>query len=82
MPEIDLEPGKYRERKPKGWRWKLPWAHPQDTKLPFVLFVLCLGLVGYFFLNLPAGTDWRVCAGIAVAAAASGGQFMLWLGRD
>lgn len=23
MPDFDLEPGEYTERKPKGWRWKL-----------------------------------------------------------
>ena len=29
--EVLLPPGDYRERKPKGWRWKLPWSHDDDT---------------------------------------------------
>lgn len=82
MPNIDLEPGEYTDRKPKGWRWRLPWSHPQDTKLPMVLFFVCAGFVAFFFINLPPGTSWEVSAGIAVFAAAAGGQFMLWLGRD
>lgn len=82
MPDIDLEPSDYAERKPRGWRWKLPWSHPQDTKLPMVVFFVCFGALAYFFVSLPDGTDWRVCIGIAVFAAAAGGQFVLWLGRD
>jgi hypothetical protein len=82
MPDLDLEPGDYSERKPKGWRWKLPWSHPQDTKLPMVLFFISAGFVVYFFLNLPAGTSWKVCVGIATFAALAGAQFILWLGRD
>ena len=31
VPDLDLPPGDYRERKPKGWRWKLPWSHDDDT---------------------------------------------------
>lgn len=82
MPNLELGPGDYTERKPKGWRWRLPWSHPQDTKLPMVLFFVCAGFVGYFFLNLPTGTSWEVSVGIATFAALAGGQFMLWLGRD
>lgn len=82
MRNIDLEPGDYTERKPKGWRWRLPWSHPQDTKLPMVLFFICAGFVVFFFLNLPDGDSWKVAVGIATFAALAGGQFMLWLGRD
>lgn len=82
MPHIDLEPGDYDERKPKGWRWRLPWSHPQDTKLPMVMFFIALGFVVYFFANLPTGTSFGVSAGIAVFAFGAGAQFILWLGRD
>lgn len=82
MPDLDLDPGDYAERKPKGWRSRLPWSHPQDTKLPMVLFFVCVGFLAYFFFNLPAGTDFGVSIGIAVAALGAGGQFMLWMGRD
>lgn len=81
MPDLDLDPGSYTERKPKGWRWRLPWAHPEDSKLHLVLFLLALGFLAYFFLNLPSGTSLGVCVGIAVFAAAAGAQLMLWL-RD
>ena len=47
-----------------------------------VLFLLCGAGLAYFFLNLPEGTDWRVCVGILVLAFGAGGQFILWLGRD
>jgi len=81
MPELDLDPGSYRERKPKGWRWRLPWSHPEDTKLPMVMFFVAVGFLIYFFVNLPAGTSFGVCAGIATFAAGAGGMLVLWL-RD
>lgn len=31
VPDLDLPPGDYRERKPNGWRWKLPWSRDDDT---------------------------------------------------
>lgn len=82
MPDFDLEPGDYRDRKPKGWRWRLPWSHAGDTKLPMVMFFLCAGFVAYFMLNLPAGTNFWIVAGSSGMAFAAGCQFMLWLGRD
>lgn len=82
MPDFDLDPGDYHERKPKGWRWRLPWSHPGDTKTPMVMFFICVGFVGYFLLNLPAGTSFWVVAGAATAAFCGGGMFILWLGRD
>lgn len=81
MPQLDLEPGDYRERKPKGWRWRLPWAHPEDSKLHLMLFLICVGFLVYFFTHLPPATPLGVCIGIAVFAAGAGAQLMLWL-RD
>ena len=49
MPHIDLEPGDYSERKPKGWRWRLPWSHKDDPKLPLVMALLLLGALGWTF---------------------------------
>jgi len=77
---IDLDPGDYRERKPKGWRWRLPWSHPEDSKLPLVLMIGCIGFLVYFFVNMPA--DVRgIAAGVAVAAFFAGGLFM-WAFSD
>lgn len=81
MPDLDLDPGSYTERKPKGWRWRLPWSHPEDTKLPMVMFFVAVGFLVYFFANLPEGTAFGVCIGIAVFAAGAGGMLVLWL-RD
>lgn len=78
---LDLEPGEYRERKPRGWRWRLPWGHPEDSKLHLTLFVACLGFLAYFFLNLPEGTSPRAVLGVAVFSALAGMQLMLFL-RD
>lgn len=81
MPQIELEPGDYRERKPKGWRWKLPWSHNDDAKLPFVLFLIGVGIVGYVLANLPAGTSFTVVAFTAGMAFCAGGAFILWSRR-
>jgi hypothetical protein len=81
VPEIELDPGDYRERKPKGWRWRLPWSHPEDNKLHLVVFLVCLGFALYFFANLPEGTSLGVVIGVAVFSALAGMQLILWL-RD
>lgn len=81
MPDMDLPPGDYRERKPKGWRWRLPWSHPEDTKLPMVGFFVAAAFLAYFFINLPAGTDSGVVAGVTTFAAVAGAMLVLWL-RD
>jgi hypothetical protein len=81
LPELDLEPGDYRERKPKGWRWKLPWSHPEDTKLPMVGFFVAGLFLAFFLINLPPGTDSGVVAGVATFAAVAGAMLVLWL-RD
>ena len=81
MPDIDLLPGDYRERKPKGWRWKLPWSHAEDTKLPMVGFFVCLGwLVWVYVMRADMPPDLL----LAIAAfwgAGLGGCMVLWL-RD
>lgn len=72
MPEeIDLPPGEYRERKPKGWRWRLPWSHPDDAKMQFVYLVLAIGVLGFIFTNrdqLSSGILFGVTALFAVVA--------------
>jgi len=82
MPEMDLDPGDYRERKPKGWRWRLPWSHPQDTKLPMVGFFVMAGFLAYIGLNLAKAEPPLLYGGTALFAFLAGGCFVLWLGRD
>ena len=84
MPDFDLEPGDYRERKPKGWRWRLPWSHPGDTKTPMVMFFVFVGIFVYGFINRDAPSMDRttLAAGMAFIGFIAGGMFMLWLGRD
>lgn len=80
MPDLDLKPGDYRERKPKGWRWKLPWSHREDTKLPLVMLFACAGFVIYFFLNMPG--EMRLVAGGVTLFAFLAGAFFMWAFRD
>lgn len=82
MPEMDLDPGDYRERKPEGWRWRLPWSHPQDTKLPMVLFFVCLAAMGWVFVNRANLSSEMLFLGGVLTGLGAGGQFILWLGRD
>jgi hypothetical protein len=82
MPDVDLDPGEYHERKPKGWRRKLPWRHPQDTKLPMVLFFLSLGALVWVFLHRHEVTAEELFVGTVTAGLIGGAQFILWLGRD
>jgi len=81
MPDLDLPPGDYRERKPRGWRWKLPWSHPEDTKLPMVGFFVAAAFVAYFVVNRSAGVPFGEVAGAATFAFFAGGCLVLWL-RD
>lgn len=78
MPDLDLPPGDYRERKPKGWRWKLPWASPEGAKLPFVMFGLMAGFVVYFVVNRSSGTPFGEIAGASLFAFVAGGMFAMW----
>jgi hypothetical protein len=80
MQKIDLEPGDYTERKPKGWRWRLPWHHPEDTKLPMVGFFVMAAFGVYFFLNVPA-VAFNLSIGLVTVAFFAGACMVLWL-RD
>ena len=78
MPALDLPPGDYRERKPKGWRWKLPWSHDDDVKLPMVMFFVVAAILVATFIyrdELTSGTLFGVSA---MFAFAGGIMFMLW----
>lgn len=71
MPNLDLGPGDYSERKPKGWRWKLPWSHPEDNKLPVVYLVGTLsGLVLLFLYRGEINTMWSVPLAAGLGAIA------------
>ncbi len=81
MPDLDLEPGGYRERKPRGWRWKLPWGHPEDSKLHLVVFLVMVGFGVYFFLNRHSMSVEHVFGSGALFGALAGANLMLLL-RD
>ena len=81
LPELDLPPGDYRERKPKGWRWKLPLNHDDDAKVPFFAFCIGVGIVGFILANLPEGTSFSVVAFTSGMAFCAGGAFVLWTRR-
>jgi len=57
VPDFDLDPGGYTERKPKGWRWKLPFDHDDDAKVPFVVAVVFAGAAAYVYLHIQEFTD-------------------------
>lgn len=44
MPEIDLDPGKYRKRDPQTGRWR--W--PLDKKTNRIMMFVALGMMGLF----------------------------------
>lgn len=50
LKSFDLDPGNYRERKPRGWRWRLPLAHPDDAKMQALYMVIALIGLGLLFL--------------------------------
>lgn len=75
MPDLDLDPGSYTERKPKGWRWRLPWGHPEDSKLPLVGCALALGGLIYVFTHRAQLSVEMVFAGAAITAAVAGVLF-------
>jgi hypothetical protein len=81
LPNLELDPGDYRERKPKGWRWKLPWSHAEDTKLPMVMFFVAGSFGSFFFLNMGDAPSRTVVGAIALFSAVAGGMLILWL-RD
>lgn len=79
MPDLDLPPGDYRERKPKGWRWKLPWASPEGAKLPAALCAVESVFVVYLVTRAP-GLEVYLLGGAALGAGI-GATLMLAL-RD
>jgi hypothetical protein len=81
LPELDLPPGDYRERKPKGWRWRLPWSHPEDTKLPMVGFFVCVGFIAMFYIRRSEASVDMAMLGTGLFAFFAGGCMVLWL-RD
>lgn len=81
MPDIDLEPGEYTERKPRGWRWKLPAGHADNALVPFVMFVVAIGFAIHFIANLPPGHSLAMVGFIAVMSFGAGAMFILWTRR-
>lgn len=77
MKQVDLGPGEYQERKPRGWRWRLPWSHPEDAKLQAVYMVLALGALGLIFLNRDELSSALLFGGAAVSGAIAGIAFAL-----
>lgn len=75
MPELDLDPGSYRERKPKGWRWRLPWSHPEDSKLHLAVLVLVLCALFWVFANRLELTPELLFGGAAALGAVAGIMF-------
>lgn len=81
MPDLELKPGEYTERKPKGWRWRLQTGHTESPWPALIQFVVASGFVVYFLTNLPAGTSFWVVAGTALFAFFAGAMLMLWTRR-
>lgn len=75
MPEIDLEPGNYSERKPKGWRWTLPWSHPVSARTPFVGMLVAFGFLAYFFSRASEITDPVTAIGVGIVFGFPAGGF-------
>lgn len=78
MPDIDLEPGDYTERKPKGWRWKLPWSHEDDVKLPLVMFCVAAVALVAVFVTRNDGSRETLFGVTALFSFVGGIMFMLW----
>jgi hypothetical protein len=81
MPDIDLPPGDYRERKPAGWRWRLPWSHPEDNKLHAAMLAVMLFGLGYVFLGRDQLTS-DILFGITAVLAAVAGIMFGHIARD
>jgi hypothetical protein len=77
LKQVDLGPCEYEERKPKGWRWKLPWSHPDDAKMQALYMVLAMGGLVYIFINRDAVSSGILFGITAVAAAVAGIMFAL-----
>lgn len=81
MPDFDLDPGDYRDRKPKGWRWRLPWSHTEDVKLPMVMFFVLVGAFVYLLFRAENEDQVWLMLGSAAFALPAGAMMVLWL-RD
>lgn len=79
MQNLDLDPGSYKERKPRGWRWRLPLAHDDDARLPFIMFVLLVGFVVYLMLRADAEPFRLYIAGGLAFGIPIGAMFILWM---
>jgi len=80
-PQIDFEPGDYRERKPKGWRWRLPWSHADDVKLPMVMFFICASALVAVFVYRDGVSPTSLFSGTLAFGFSAGNMLQLWL-RD
>lgn len=78
MPDLELDPGSYKERKPRGWRWRLPLAHEDGSRLPFFMLVALVSFVTYLLLRADA-EPFRVYIGAGLAFGFPiGCMFILW----
>jgi hypothetical protein len=77
MREIDLGPGEYTERKPKGWRWRLPLAHPEDAKMQALYMVLALAALGLLFIYRNEISTETLVAACGLCGVVAGGMFAL-----
>jgi hypothetical protein len=82
LPELDLPPGDYRERKPKGWRWKLHPDHDDDNWTPLIVFALLLVAGWYVYSRINEFTDHALSyAAGGMIGFGLGAMFMLWTRR-
>lgn len=77
MKQVDLGPGEYEERKPKGWRWRVPWSHPDDAKMQALYMVLALCILGFIFINRDELSSGILFGVTALFAAVAGIMFAL-----
>lgn len=78
MPDLEIGPGEYRERKPKGWRWRLPLAHDDDARLPFVMFIAILAAIGFGATRAADDAQFWILLGGAALGFGAGCMFILW----
>lgn len=69
MPDIDLEPRKKR----------LPLSHPDDTRLPMIMFFVMLAALGLIFWYRADANAEMLFLGTAVFAFVAGLQFAMWV---
>lgn len=79
--EVNQPPHGYRDRKPRGWRWRAPWSHEDDNKLPLVMFIVAVAALVSIFFHLSEITPLWLFLGTIAIAAPAGAMLVLWL-RD